>query len=411
MSSFKELGVKSKYIELLKRKGISVPTAIQNETISLINEGKDIIGESATGTGKTLAFLLPTLEKLEKESKDSWIKVLILAPTRELTIQIGEVIEGLDVEGNFKLGLIYGGKTGGRTKKELDIVVATPGRLLELIEKKIIDISKISTLIIDEADQMILLGFKNEVEKIIKNINKKHQTLCFSATLNSEVKKFAYRYTKEPKVINVKEEIESVDNISQFIIETSDRRKIDSLCTVLNEDNPFIGIIFCRTKVRVDKLDEQLHTRGYSCQKLHSDIPQSKREKILKSFKNLEVQYLIATDVVARGIDIQGVTHIYNYDIPEGAEGYIHRIGRTGRAKEKGTACLFIDDKDREKLKVIESELGYELKKREVFEKPNTENTNILPKTKYDKRINVSSKKIENIKIVKKREALKRFDV
>lgn len=408
MNDFEKIGVNSKYIEIMRSKGIKIPTPIQNEAIPIIKNGKDVIGEAATGTGKTLAFLLPTLEKLENQKINSLTKVLILTPTRELAIQIGGVIEELDREKKIKLGLVYGGKSGGRNQGDLDIVVATPGRLLELLEKKIVDISEIITLIIDEADQMILLGFKNEVEKIIKYINKKHQTLCFSATLNSEVKKFAYRYTTEPKVITIKEKVETAQNISQFVVETSDRKKIDSLCTVLNEDNPFMGIIFCRTKIRVDKLDEQLYSRGYSCQKLHSDIPQAKREKILKSFKNLEVQYLIATDVVARGIDIQGVTHIYNYDIPEGAEGYIHRIGRTGRAGEKGMTCLFVDPKDKEQLNNMEEELGYLLKKREVVESHNTENINTLPKKKYDKRINVSSKKIENIKIVKKREAFKK---
>ena len=408
MSNFKKIGTKEKYIEVLRKKGIKIPTPIQNEAIPAIRHGNDIIGEAATGTGKTLAFLLPVLEKLENLNQSPNVKVLILTPTRELAIQIGGVIEELDQEKKFRTGLIYGGKSGGRNQGELDIVVGTPGRLLELIDKNIVNISAVSTLIIDEADQMLLLGFKNEVEKIISNISKKHQTLCFSATLNSEVKKFAYRYTKEPKVISIKEDKESMENIAQFVVETSDRKKIDSLCTVLNEDNPFMGIIFCRTKTRVDKLDDQLHTRGYSCQKLHSDIPQAKREKILKSFKNLEVQFLISTDVVARGIDIQGVTHIYNYDIPEGAEGYIHRIGRTGRAGEKGETCLFIDPKNKEQLENIEIELGYKLKKREVTEVDNTENKNEIPKMKYDKRINVSSKKIENIKIVKKREAFKK---
>ncbi|MGL5049566.1 MAG: DEAD/DEAH box helicase [Fusobacteriaceae bacterium] len=406
MSDFKSLKISDKYLTILKKKGIKSPTEIQNLAIPFIKDGKDVIGEASTGSGKTFAYLLPILDELKIEK--SRVSTLILVPTRELAIQVKNEIDFLDEEKKYKLALIYGGRESGRGQESSDIVVATPGRLIELIEKNLIDLSKIQTLVLDEADQMILLGFKNEVEKILAKVSKKRQTLCFSATLNSEVKKMAYRYTNEAKLIVVQKDEDAIKKIKQYVVETTDRRKIDILCKMINEDNPFMGIIFCRTKARVDKLDERLHEKGYSCQKIHSDIPQAKREKIMKSFKNLEVQFLIATDVVARGIDVDGVTHIYNYDVPENGEGYVHRIGRTGRAGNSGKAYTLIDPKDSSVLKTIEEEIGFSILRREVEYVQNIENENELPKTKYDKRINVSSKKIEAIKITKKRASFKK---
>ncbi len=195
-------------------------------------------------------------------------------------------------------------------------------------------------------------------------VPKKLQVLCFSATMSPQVKKLAYRYMKDPSVVTIEKENITLDNIVQEVVETTDRQKQDSLCSCLDEDNPFMSIIFCRTKVRVDKLEEDLHKRGYNCAKLHSDIKQSKREKIMKSFRNADIQYLIATDVAARGIDVSGVSHIYNYDIPENAESYIHRIGRCGRAGEKGYTCLFVDPKNQNTLKDIEDKIDMPIPKR-----------------------------------------------
>lgn len=407
--NFEELKISSSLIEILKKQGIKEPTSIQEETIPFILKGKDVIGEAATGTGKTLAFLLPLFEKIEK--KDGKIKTLILSPTRELAVQINEEIKKLNTENIFNVALIYGGKEISsqisKFERGVDIVIATPGRLLDHVKRKTIDLSSVSKLIVDEADQMIQLGFKNEMEAIVSIIPSKRQTLMFSATLDSAVKKIAYKYTKEPIIVSIKNNEDKFKNIEQFVVVTSDRKKQDTLTQMLNEDNPFMGIIFCRTKLRVDKLDEVLHMKGFKCQKLHSDIPQSKREKIMKSFKNLEVQFLIATDVAARGIDVTGVTHVYNYDIPENSEIYTHRIGRTGRVKEKGKTYILLDPKDNVNLKNLEEQLGFKIPVREVTHDKDIICENELPKQKYDKRINISSKKIEAIKIIKKRSRLK----
>lgn len=366
--NFKELGISEVTINVLKNMGINKPTAIQEESISFIREGKDVIAEAETGTGKTLAFLLPIFENISLNINT--VQALIVSPTRELAIQITEEAMKLKAAKDINILAAYGGKDIGSQLKKLKgnihLIIATPGRLLDHIDRKTIDLSKLKTLVLDEADQMLLMGFKNEVETIIKATSKKRQTLCFSATMDSQVKKLAYRYMTDPLMITVKKAAVTLDNIKQNVVETTDRHKQDALCKVLDEDNPFMAIIFCRTKRRVDNLEMALHQRGYNCEKLHSDILQSKRERIMKSFRNADIQYLIATDVAARGLDISGVGHIYNYDIPENVESYIHRIGRTGRAGEEGYTCLFVDPKDKRALEEIEKNIKCKIPRREL---------------------------------------------
>lgn len=366
--TFKELGISENILTILNNSGIKEPTAIQKDSIEIIKKGTDVIAEAQTGTGKTLAFLLPIFENIC--TTENYVQGLIITPTRELAIQITEEALKLKVGKDINVLAAYGGKDIGSQLKKLKgnthLIVATPGRLLDHLKRKTINLSKLKTLVLDEADQMILMGFKNEVESIIKETPKKRQTLCFSATMNSDVKKLAYRYMNNPITITVKKEEVTLKNIKQDVVLTTDRWKRDSLCKVLNEDNPFMAIIFCRTKRRADDLEIILHNRGYNCAKLHSDVPQPKRERIMKSFRNADIQYLIATDVAARGIDISGVSHIYNYDMPENVETYIHRIGRTGRAGEEGYTCLFIDPKDNKQLETIEREIKHRINKREV---------------------------------------------
>lgn len=366
---FKNLGINEYIIKTLNKNGIKNPTQIQIESIPAILNNKDVIGEAKTGTGKTLAFLLPIFQNISKESKTT--QVLIISPTRELAIQITEEANKLNANNEINILAAYGGKDVGSQIKKLQnnihLVVATPGRLLDHLRRKTINLNKLKTVVIDEADQMLLMGFKNEIEEIMKATPKKRQTLCFSATMDSKVKKLAYRYMNDPLFIDVKDNSVTVDKIKQDVVETTDRWKQDSLCKVLEEDNPFMAIIFCRTKRRADILEIALHQKGFNCQKIHSDVPQAKRERIMKSFRNADIQYLIATDVASRGIDITGVTHIYNYDIPETPESYIHRIGRTGRAGEEGYTCLFVDPKNQKLLDEIEEKLGFSIPRREVL--------------------------------------------
>lgn len=366
--NFKNLGVSQELVNVLNKNGISTPTPIQEQSISIIKEGKDVIGEAQTGTGKTLAFLLPIFENINLNNDN--IQSLIITPTRELAIQITEEANKLKLGKDVGILAAYGGKDVSsqvkKLKNNIHLVIATPGRLIDHIMRKTIDLSKVNTLVLDEADEMLFMGFKKDIEDIMKSIPKKRQMLCFSATMDSQVKKLAYRYMNDPTVVSIKKQEVTLENITQEVVKTTDRHKQDALCCVLDKDNPFMAIIFCRTKARVDKLEEALHQRGYNCAKLHSDIQQSKRERIMKSFKNADIQYLIATDVAARGIDITGVDTIYNYDIPETVESYIHRIGRCGRAGQKGYTCLFIDPKNEKMLDEIERNIKLSIPEREL---------------------------------------------
>ena len=366
--NFKDLGIKDDILNILRKNGINAPTPIQEECIIPIINNKDVIAQSQTGTGKTLGFLLPIFENISKDINST--QVLILSPTRELAIQITEEAKKLNEAKDINILAAYGGRDISsqinKLKKNIHMIIATPGRLLDHLDRGTIDLSKIKTFVLDEADQMLLMGFKNEVEAILNKTNKKRQTLCFSATLNSQVKKLAYRYMNNPIEISVKEAKITLDSIKQEVVETTDRLKQESLFKVLNEDNPFMAIIFCRTKRRVDALEEAMGKNGYNCAKLHSDIQQSKRERIMKSFRNADIQYLIATDVASRGLDISGVDNIYNYDIPETAADYVHRIGRTGRAGKGGYTCMFIDPKNLKTLEEIENTINFKIPRREL---------------------------------------------
>lgn len=365
---FKELGISEDLTKLLKRNGIVTPTPVQQQSIGYISSGRDLMAQAQTGTGKTLAFLLPLFEDIDT-TKDQ-VQVLIMTPTRELAIQITNEAEKLREYKDVKILAAYGGKDIGaqlkKLKKSVHMVIATPGRLIDHILRKTVDLGSVKTFVLDEADQMLLMGFRNEIEDILTKIPKSRQILCFSATLDSHVKRMAYRYMDNPITVTVNAKEITLKSIRQNVVESTDRNKSGDLCRVLDEDNPFMAIIFCRTKRRADDLEVVLHKRGYDCQKLHSDVVQAKRERIMKSFRNADIQYLIATDVAARGLDISGITHIYNYDIPETVESYIHRIGRTGRAGESGYTCMFVDPKNIRDLEQIENTIGFKIPRRTI---------------------------------------------
>ena len=364
--NFKDLGISNDIENILKKSGIKTPTPIQQDSIIHILNKKDVIAEAQTGTGKTLAFLLPIFENISLTSDG--IQALIISPTRELAIQITEEANKLSLAKYIGVLSMYGGKDIGSQMKKLKgnirLIIATPGRLLDHLKRKTVNLSTLKTIVLDEADQILLMGFRNEIDTIMKETPKKKQTLCFSATMNASVKKLAYRYMQDPVLVTVKKEEVTLTNIKQEVVETIDREKRETLCKVLDQDNPFMAIIFCRTKRRADELEIVMHRRGYNCKVIHSDIQQSKRERIMKSFKNADIQYLIATDVASRGLDISGASHIYNYDIPESVETYIHRIGRTGRAGNEGYTCLFVDPKDSKMLSQIENEIKLRIPRR-----------------------------------------------
>ncbi|WP_081870196.1 DEAD/DEAH box helicase [Metabacillus indicus] len=381
--TFSELGISEKTAAALKRQGISAPTPIQEKTIPAALEGLDLIAKAQTGTGKTLAFVLPILEKIEVERNE--LQALILAPTRELAIQITAEIKKLtDRLGGFGILAVYGGQDVERQIKKLGrgihIAVATPGRILDHIRRETIDLSGVSMLVIDEADQMLLAGFHKDIEDIVSQTFQSRQTMLFSATITPKVKELSRQYMSNPKEITVQEKKVTVEKINQLVIETNDRAKQAALFRFLDEQQPFLAIIFCRTKIRADRLIDAMKARKYEAEELHGDLSQAKREKVMKLFREAKIQYLVATDVAARGIDVEGITHVYNYDMPQDAETYIHRIGRTGRAGEDGMAITFAAPKDMDDLNTVEKGIGMKLP-RQVIDIPSSEYTS-QPKNK-----------------------------
>jgi ATP-dependent RNA helicase DeaD len=369
LDKFISLGISGAIAETLKIHGISEPTPIQEKAIPLLLDGKDIIAQSQTGTGKTFAFVLPILEKLDISNPN--IQALIVTPTRELALQITHEIQKLiePIEG-VNILAVYGGQDVAsqlkKLKKNIHIVVGTPGRLLDHIRRETVDFSKAAFLVLDEADQMLHIGFLDEVEEIIKQTPKTRQTLLFSATMPDEIRKLAKRHMHKPENIQIQKTQAPLANIKQIAISTADRAKQNDLIESLRMYQPFLGVIFCRTKRRVSKLNDALKANHFNCDELHGDLSQAKREQVMKKFRDAKIQYLIATDVAARGLDVDGVTHVFNYDMPLDTESYIHRIGRTGRAGNEGLAVSFYSPKDKALLDMIESELNIRIEKKNM---------------------------------------------
>lgn len=362
-TTFIRLGINELLNDTLKQNGITSPTPVQEQAIPLLLNGKDIIAKAQTGTGKTLAFALPIVQNIRTDKKQ--IQALILTPTRELAIQITAEMKKLAAVVGAKVLACYGGQDVLAQVKKLEnppqIIVATPGRLLDHIRRGTINIGPINHLVLDEADQMLHMGFLDEVESIISKTSNSRQTMLFSATMPERIKQLASFYLNKPEQVSIQAEKVTVDAIKQQVIDTSDRLKQSALLYMLQVQQPFLAVIFCRTKIRAKKLNEALQDAGYMADELHGDLSQAKREQVMKKFRDMKLQILVATDVAARGLDIEGVSHVYNFDIPIDTESYIHRIGRTGRAGNSGEAITFVTAKDMDKLTAIEKVIGKKL--------------------------------------------------
>jgi ATP-dependent RNA helicase DeaD len=389
MQSFTNIGLSSSTIEKLKKQGIKQPTPIQAKVIPPLLKGVDLIAQAQTGTGKTFAFVLPILEKMDADANH--VQTLILTPTRELAIQITNEIMKMKQE-EVKVLAVYGGQDVDKQLKvlqrDVSIVVATPGRLIDHIKRGTIDLSKISYFVLDEADQMLHIGFLDEIGFIMRHIPKSRQTMLFSATISKEVEKLAKKYTRNAEYFTVEAKQGPAKTVKQVSIHTTDRAKQGTLMSLVKEANPYMAVIFCRTKRRVTKLYEVLLANKFSCGQLHGDLSQTKREQVMKSFRDGKFQLLIATDVAARGLDIDGITHVYNYDIPMDAESYVHRIGRTGRAGTEGYAVTFYSSDDRPLLDEIEEQLDIKIEKIQQPKKTDSTKKDIetRPHVKKDKR-------------------------
>lgn len=367
MKPFEKLGISKELTEKLKRQGIASPTPVQERAIPPLMDGKDIIAQAQTGTGKTFAFVLPILEKIDPSSEA--VQAVIITPTRELALQITHEVNKLKNEETHVLA-VYGGQDVAKQANKLNgkahVVIATPGRLLDHLRRETVELTHIHQLVIDEADQMLEAGFLPDVQDIIRQCGSERQTMLFSATITSQVHSLAKKITHNPERIEVKEEKVTVSNIKQLLYETTDRAKQDSLIQIMSEHRPFLAVIFCRTKRRAKKLNDALTAKGYESDELHGDLSQAKREKVMQRFRDAKIQYLVATDVAARGLDVEGITHVFNYDIPQDPESYIHRIGRTGRAGGKGLAITFAAPKDKPALKQIEQHIKQKLERRSM---------------------------------------------
>lgn len=367
MINFNDLGLSKSVTQSITDMGFEEATPIQERTIPVALEGRDLIGQAHTGTGKTAAFGIPMVEKFTVESEQ--IQGLVVTPTRELAVQVAEELNRIgQVKGIHTLP-VYGGQDISRQfralKKRPHIIVGTPGRLIDHIRRKTIRLQGIKMVVLDEADEMLNMGFIEDIEDILQEIPGDRQSLLFSATMPRPIQVLAQRFLKNPEFISIKAKEVTVPSIDQSYIEVQEKQKFDALCSLLDIQSPDLAIVFGRTKRRVDELYEALNKRGYSAEGLHGDFTQSKRDSVMRQFKEGTIEILVATDVAARGLDISGVTHVYNFDIPQDPEGYVHRIGRTGRAGKKGEAVTLVTPREIGHLRLIER-----ITKREITRRP-----------------------------------------
>lgn len=368
IKSFRDLGLSESTLEAIGKKGFEKPSPIQALCIPKLLEGdNDVIGQAQTGTGKTAAFSLPIIDRI---SRGNNVKAIVLAPTRELCIQVADEISSLKGEKRLRVLPIYGGTSIQHQMKKLkegiDIVVGTPGRVQDLLNRKKLKLDSIDYFILDEADEMLNMGFLEDIENILDYTNDDKKMLFFSATMPKEILKVAKSYMKNYEVLAVKNRELTTNLTEQIYFEVNKSDKFEALCRVIDVEKEFYGIIFCQTKTDVNDVTYKLAERGYDADCIHGDISQNQREKVLQKFKKQTINILVATDVAARGIDVNNLTHVINYSLPQDPESYVHRIGRTGRAGNQGTAITFVTPREYRKLSFIQKVTKTDIKKEKL---------------------------------------------
>lgn len=358
--TFDSLGLHPDLLHALATLGYEKPTPIQERAIPLLLQGLDILGQAQTGTGKTAAFALPMLHNLPLNH--SGVEGLVVAPTRELALQVARAIAGYGASRGVRVATVYGGQSYkiqiSALRRGADIVVGTPGRMLDLIEKKLLDLSEVRVLVLDEADEMLSMGFIEDIETILSSTPVERQTALFSATMSREVKSLAERYMQTPQSVTINPETLTVDNIEQRYYVVRGHEKQAALARILEMDNVSSALVFARTRVGCAELAESLLTRGTMAEALHGDLSQDVRETVLGRFRRGSVSVLVATDVAARGLDIDDVSHVINFDLPYDSEYYVHRIGRTGRAGKKGVALTLVTPDEHWRIRKLERYTG-----------------------------------------------------
>ncbi len=369
LTKFRELGLSEMMLESLRKKGFEEPTPIQAKTIPFLLENKkDLIGKAQTGTGKTAAFGIPIIENIVPRAGK--IQAIILTPTRELAIQVTEELSSFAEEQKTSITAVYGGQPIERQISKLqrgvDIVVGTPGRIIDHLERRTIDISQVSYVVLDEADEMLNMGFVEDIEKILKSAPKNRRTILFSATMPHHIERLAKQYMQDFEIISIVADQISRDNIQQIYFEVSQSDKFEALFRIMDVEENFYGMVFCRTKLDADEIAHKLINRGCSAEAIHGDLSQGQREKVLHKFRSKQITILVATDVAARGIDVDNLTHVINYSLPQDPESYVHRIGRTGRAGKTGTAITLITPSEYRKLTSIQRVANAKITKQKV---------------------------------------------
>lgn len=365
ITSFNELSVSEGLCAMLAQMGIKEPTPVQGEAIPALRNGRDTIVQAQTGTGKTLAFLLPLYDKIKVQADN--IQALILTPTRELTLQIAKVAAQLGKAEGVRSLAIYGGQDIERQKQKLGrephVIIGTPGRILDHMRRRTINFATTNRIVLDEADEMLRRGFLEDVEQVLSTMARDRQIMLFSATMPDKIKALAHRYMTDFQHVIIKTESITLDNIQQRIVDTVEDSKLDKLCELINQQNPYLAMVFCSTRGRVSQVAMALARRGYLADELHGELSQLQRTNVLRKFREAKLQILVTTDIAARGLDIEGVTHVFNYDMPRDTESYIHRIGRTGRAGQQGVAITFVNARQYSQLRRIEAGIKNHIQK------------------------------------------------
>ncbi len=357
--TFGNMGLKADLLQMIETKGFEEPTPIQVKSIPPALEGKDVMGQAQTGTGKTASFGIPMLNKIVA---GKGVQALVLCPTRELAVQVAEEISSLGTKLRIRALAVYGGQSIEFQIRALqrrpEIIVGTPGRLMDHMNRGTIRLTGLDFVVLDEADEMLDMGFLPDIEKILAACPEERQTFLFSATLEDEIRRLGTTFMKDPEVILIESPELTVPLTTQYYYEVNPRQKVETICRVVDVDRPPVSLIFCRTKKGADELSRVLNSRGYAADALHGDMSQRERDSVMERFRHGKVYILVATDLAARGIDVEQVTHVFNFDIPEDPDSYVHRIGRTGRAGRTGTAITLVEPRQIRQLRMIEKHIG-----------------------------------------------------
>jgi len=364
---FERLSLAPELVRAVTEMGFTRATPIQEMAIPEALAGRDVLGRAQTGTGKTAAFMLPTLHRLRE---GDGLRALVLCPTRELAIQVAEASREYAKHLHLWVGVLYGGTSVQKDVRDLragyDVLVATPGRLIDHLERGNVDLSQLQVLVLDEADRMLDMGFRPQINQILKHCPKDRQTLFFSATLPNEVRSLAYESLREPVAVEAAPQATTAEGVEQFVYPVDGRRKAALLIELLQRPGMDSVIVFTRTKFGADKLIGQLEQAGVKVAVMHGDRAMKDRVKALDQFRDREVRVLVATDVAQRGLDVEGISHVVNFDVPQDPDSYVHRVGRTARAGQKGEAITFMSPGEIGELRAIEHHIGRELPKVEL---------------------------------------------